>query len=156
MAAFFDVLARESELYGYPPAHRLIIDAYAVQHPRSKEWQEKLNIKQRFVHASIQSIAIHLIALYVAIEKQIDLPSIAKVMDKILKNMGERGETFQELKPPKNLGSIKINDVKEAFFARQCTLDEYSKLAWNWGQESWNAWKEHHDTVQKWYKEYSG
>lgn len=155
LAAYFDILAKENELYGYPPAHRLIVDAYSVQHPRIEEWQKKFNIELRLVRASIQSVPVHLIALYCAIEKQMDLRSIAKVMDAILTNMSKHDIQFNELKSPTELGFIKVGDVKEAFFAKECTLDEYTKLADNWARAAWDAWQEHHATIRHWYEKYS-
>ena len=70
--AFNELLALERMMWGYPGVHRLIVDAYSVQHPQNHELQTKLGISQRFIDASIQFVAIHLIALYYAlVEKKI-------------------------------------------------------------------------------------
>lgn len=154
LAAFYDIIARECELFGYPPAHRLIIDAYAVQHPRRAEWQKKLNIEPRLIQASIQSIGIHLIALYCAIELKMELSSIAKVMNSILANMGENKFEFSDLTAPEELGSIKVADVRAAFFAKECSIEEYTQLARQWAQVAWDAWKDHHDLIRTLHKKY--
>ena len=64
--AFNTMLAKENMNFGYPEVHRLVVDAYAVQHPQNFELQKSLGISKRFVEASIQSIAVHLIALYIS------------------------------------------------------------------------------------------
>ena len=79
--AFNELLSFERNTWGYPPAHRLMVDAYSVQHPPNLALQKKLNISERFIDASIQSIAIHLIALHFAIVEKVDLVSISKKMD---------------------------------------------------------------------------
>lgn len=104
-AAFDTILALEGERYDYPPAHRLIIDSYGVQHPPHREVQQQLGISERFIKASIQSVAIHLIALYCALEKKMELRSIAAVMDHVLTSMARQGIVFEELQAPADLGS---------------------------------------------------
>lgn len=155
LAAYFDVLAKENELFGYPPAHRLMVDAYSVQHPRVVEYQKSLNIEPRLVRASIQSIVMHLLALYLAIEKKVPLLQIASEMDKILTGMNAQGVEFEELISPDDLGHIKAVDVKKLFFSKPYTLDEYTQLAWDWAHTTWNAWAKHHDKVRTWYKKYA-
>lgn len=94
-AAFTELLAQESEHYGYPPAHRLIVDAYAVQHPPHLEHQLALKIEKRLIDASIQSIVIHLIALYAAFEEQKELLAISRIMDRVLTNVNQEKAVFQ-------------------------------------------------------------
>lgn len=154
LAAFFDILAKESELFGYPPAHRLVVDAYAIQHPSDKEWQEKLHIDQRLIKASIKSIPMHLMALHCAIDLHVELPTIAKVMGTISTNINNEKADFAELAKPKNLGAIKAIDIKNLIFAKDCTLDEYTQYAWNWARSAWNAWESHHTVVRSWYEKY--
>ncbi len=65
----------------------------AAQHPPCIEHQKKFGIKQRFIDASIQSVFIHLIALYLALEKDIPLRDISKRMACILET-GARLESI--------------------------------------------------------------
>ena len=147
---FHEVLAREGEwAHGYPAIHRLTVDAYAVQHPPHSKLQKELEISERFVSASIQSIAIHLIALYLAFEKKVDLQSIAPIMDRILANMSKQRIEFEKLTPPEKLGNITIKDVRIA-----TNFQEHSDLVWQWARDAWQAWSAHHETVRGWYKAY--
>jgi len=59
-AVYSDVLAKEYGEYRYPEVHRLTVDAYAVQHPGTPS------------RRSIQSVAVHLISLYLMFERGLD------------------------------------------------------------------------------------
>jgi hypothetical protein len=145
-AAFCRMLAYESEHLGYPPEHRLIVDACGVQHPQNFELQKQLEIEDRLVRASVQSVGRHLIGLYCAIEKKIELPTISKVMAHII----EHGDKLELLNPPANRGSITTADFSPNF-----TPEEYKKFAWNWAHSVWDAWAPYHDTVRGWVKKYA-
>jgi hypothetical protein len=134
------VLNKEREWAGYPPIHRLLIDAGAACHPPHLEIQQKLDIEPRLIRASIQSIGIHLIALYLAFEKNITLLEISDYMRKIL----DSGIKLEELKltPPSNFGSMSILDLDQA-----TTFQEYEKLAEQWARLVWESWSAHHATI---------
>ena len=154
-ATFDEILVKEGELFGYPEAHRLIVDAYWVQHPPHSKVQEELGISKRFVDASIQSIGIHLIALYLAIEKKIALKNIGSRMDHILNYINKHKLSFERLESPCDLGVIKALDVKNVINTKSLTLKEYTNLAWSWAESVWQAWSKQHKTVQNWYEKYS-
>lgn len=153
---FDEILVKEQTLFHYPDAHRLIIDAYLTQHPRRKALQDEQQISQRLQNASVQSIAIHLTALYCALELKLPLASIASIMNKVLTHMNKIGATFPELEPPHDLGKIRVTDVYDKVFAQEIvTLPEYEEIAYAWARSSWDAWQAHHDTIRKWHKEYT-
>jgi len=152
---FLEVLNNERELFGYPPAHRLIVDAYAVQHPPHSQIQAKLKIEKRLIDASIQSISIHLLALYCSMVKKMELQSIAKIMDTILSNMTREKVTFELLTPPENLGDIKVIDIETQMLEKNLDIDAYTALAYSWAESSWIAWKVHHVTIKKLYDKYA-
>src|SRR5687768_12382269 len=56
-AVFGEVTAREYGDYRYASTHRFTVDVYAAQHPGPPE------------RRSIQSVAVHLISLHLALEK---------------------------------------------------------------------------------------
>jgi hypothetical protein len=59
-------------LYGelrYPPSHRLTVDVYAVQHPGGDE------------RRAIQSVALHLMALCLVLEREVATVAVAKGSD---------------------------------------------------------------------------
>jgi hypothetical protein len=152
---FSEVLNYERELYGYPPAHRLIVDSYAVQHPPHAEIQAQRNIEERLIRASIQSISIHLLALYCALIKKIELKSIAKVMEKTLTNMANEKVEFKELTPPADLGKIKVDHIENQIIVCAGNLEEYTKVAYAWAESSWDVWKDHHQNIKIVYDKYS-
>jgi hypothetical protein len=154
-AAFFEILSKEAQLYGYPPVHRLIVDAYAVQHPPHLEHQLLLKINNRFIDASIQSVNVHLIALYCAIERKIELTAISSVMNLILTNMTKNNAAFEQLEAPLDLGKIRAFDVRNALLEKSLTLEEYTKLGWEWAHAAWNTWSKEHDAIRKCYDKYS-
>ena len=123
------------------------LDAYGVQHPPHAEIQKNLKINERLVAASKQSVAIHLIALYLMIEKKVELSAVSAIMDRILSS----GVVLEKeaLKPPADLGTIIVADV-----AKATTREEHIQLVWAWSESAWNAWAAYHDTVRMWYKKY--
>lgn len=153
-ATFFEILTLEGERYGYPPAHRLIIDAYALQHPPYKEVQQLLGISPRLIDASIQSISIHLLALYCAIEKKMPLETIAAEMNQILTQSNKHKVTFDLLSPPSGIGVLKAIDVHALMSKKLLTLEEYTQLAWDWAHTVWRAWAHEHDTICTLYEKY--
>lgn len=136
------VLDKEREWAGYPPIHRLLIDVYAVCHPPYFEIQQKLEIESRLVEASIQSVAVHLIALYLAFEKKIPLREISKYMRKIL-DSGIKLEELQ-LVPPLDFGPMSILDIDQAV-----NFEEYEKLVEQWAFYVWQLWSEYHAIIAK-------
>lgn len=144
---FNELLVQEANFFkGYPSIHRLTVDAYCVQHPPHFEIQKQLGISERFIDASIQSIAIHLIALYAIFEKKVELEKVAPLMDRVLSS----GVIFKNLEAPSSFDVVAMVDIQKSDTAQQ-----YSELVWRWGQESWAAWKKHHSQVHDWFKLYA-
>ena len=155
IATFVEILAREQEWFGYPPAHRLIVDAYSVQHPPHLEHQLKLGISTRLIKAGVQSVSGHLIILYCIFEKRMDFNSATKVLGRVIANMNALNANFPNLKAPDNLGKIKAIDfLKE--LENQITLEKYTQLAWDWAKEAYDAWKDQHSVIKDLYAKYSG
>lgn len=142
-----ELLGYEQLSFGYPDVHRLVVDAYAVQHPQNPEMQKQLGIEPRFIAASIQSVTVHLIALYCAIELKMPLKQISKVMGNIL-NTGVKFEN-NPLTPPAQLGDITI-----ANFSSDFTFEQYQDFAWRWARCVWNAWKKDHQKIKILYEKY--
>ncbi len=145
-AAFNTLLGYEADNFGYPEEHRLTVDAYGVQHPQNLELQKQLGIKERLIQASVQSVGRHLIGLYCALEKKMDLLSISKVMGQVIKS----GQELELLEPQESMGDITI-----ANFSPDFSREEYSQFAWAWAQSAWNAWAHKHDLVRSWMEKYA-
>lgn len=127
-ALYGEVLTRDPGPEGNPPEHRLIVDAYAAQHPGSESL------------SAIRSVAGHLIVLHLVIERALP-PS--RITDTI-RRYAERPE-YRWLPPPADLGSRTIVDVHAARGrerpAEACT---------EWAIAVWEAWAEHHETIRTW------
>jgi hypothetical protein len=129
---FNEILALESQNWQYPVIHRLLVDSYCVQHPGIESKK------------SIQSVAIHLLALYMALEKNFDLRYITKQMGIAI----SKGAIFNWLNPPQNLGNVTIKDI------RTSSLKEYEDSIYRWARSVWEEWKEYHDKIKLWYKKF--
>lgn len=127
---YTDVLAREYGEWNYPPIHRLTVDCYAAQHPT-----KTLDLK------SAQSVQVHLLGLYLALEKKVGPQRITKIIgDVVAKNKN----SFIWFEPPKNLGVITIFDVWNAK-----TISEHEALVNEWANLIWHAWRKYHQHIKK-------
>jgi len=141
--AFNNLLAHERTQWNYPDVHRLIVDAYSVQHPQNFPLQKELGIAPRFIEASVQSVAIHLIALYFALGQKKELKEIAKLMGQVLSS----GIELIPLIPPSSLGKLTIVDAPLTY-----SLEEYSAFAWKWAKDAYDSWSVHHPQIEAWVK----
>jgi hypothetical protein len=128
-AVYGTVLAREYGEWRNPSIHRLTVDTYAVQHPGRPSPQ------------SIQSVAVHLISLYVMLEMGVP-PARAT---QAIREAVERSDRFVWLEPPPSLGGLTIVDV-----AKAVTLAEHEQAVQKWAREVWHAWRVHHPVVREW------
>jgi hypothetical protein len=123
-----EVLARE---YGDHPkfqnVHRLTVDAYAVQHPGKPE------------RRSIQSINVHLVALYLMLEKRMTPTQVTQAMGRLIE---ECAESFEWLEPPAELGKVKVTSVWLAE-----TPEEHARTVQVWARSCWDAWSAHHPRI---------
>lgn len=128
-AVFGEILAKEFDNPSYfYPAHRLTVDTYAVQHP---------GVPGR---KSVQSVNVHLVGLYLSLEKEFDVQKTPKIMSALTKN----AEKFVWLTPPAPNGTITVLDVVKAE-----TAGEHREIVKNWAINVWNAWQEHHQKIKQ-------
>lgn len=128
-AAYMEVIARDFGEYRYPRAHRLAVDTYAVQHPG------------RPGRRSRQSVAVHLIALYLALERAFPPEAATRVMRLALREK----ERYPWLEPPFPRGELTVLDVLAAK-----GLDEHARAVERWARSVWEAWAPHRGTVEAW------
>lgn len=128
-AIFGEVTARAYGDYRYASAHRFIVDAYAAQHPGVPE------------RRSIQSVAVHLISLHLALEKGMSPDQTMKAM----RRAADRSAAFVWLDPPASLGKGTVLDVLEAKDPA-----EHKERVEQWAKSVWEAWSPHHETVRRW------
>jgi hypothetical protein len=127
-AAYGEILAREYNDPAFMAAHRLTVDAYAVQHPG------------RPLPQSIQSVGVHLISLYVVLEEQLSHRAATQLMQRSADRMH-----FVWLEPPPDRGE---RNVTTAVAAR--SPDEHVRAVQSWAQSVWQAWSQHHSQVRAW------
>lgn len=128
-----EVLAKEYSDPAYMEVHRLTVDAYAVQHPGLPESR------------AIQSVNIHLLALYLVLEKQCDFSFATQLMGKIIER--KKGE-FIWLDPPQTPYSVTVVDVVKAN-----SPQEHKAIVEKWAEATWQAWQSHHATIESMAKE---
>ena len=124
---FNQLLAKEYSSPEYFVAHRFTADTYMVQHPS--------NISR----ASIQSVWIHLVALYLTLEREMPFPFIIRVMTAITAPK----QQYEWLTPPDpNRYKYRVNDL-----INEITTENYSKIVKEWTMDVWLAWNEHHSKI---------
>ena len=129
-AIYGEILAREYGEFGlYQDIHRLTVDSYAVQHP---------GIPSR---KSIQSVAVHLISLYLVLEKNFKGKKATKALNDVLKHNAQ----FVWLEPPEHVGKITAKDVLKAK-----NFEEHREIVQKWANSTWDSWSIHHGIIQKW------
>jgi hypothetical protein len=128
-ALYGEVLAREYGELGYPECHPLTGDAYAVQHPGRREPR------------SIQSVGLHLCALYLAFERG----EIGPHATALREHIHAAKPRFQWLTMPVPNGTLTIYDVLQTEGEQ-----EHCDTVERWGRSVWEAWEIHHDTVRGW------
>lgn len=128
-AVYCDILAKEYGEYKYPEVHRLTVDSYAAQHPGTPSRQ------------SIQSVAGHLISLYLVLERGMNAKRATAAIRKAI----EQSHHFMWLPPPPSLGALTVLDVVGAK-----NIDEHTSRVQQWARSVWETWTPHHQTIQKW------
>jgi hypothetical protein len=128
-ALYGEILAREYDDAAYRAVHRLTVDAYAVQHPGVPSPQ------------SIQSVAVHLISLYLVLERGRDPAYAARVMGRAANRQG----ILRWLDPPASLGALTVLDVHAA-----PDPIAHRRQVQRWARSVWDAWGPHHATVRHW------
>jgi hypothetical protein len=124
-----EVLAREYSDARYHAIHRLTVDAYAVQHPGSESPQ------------STQSVALHLISLYLVLERGWSPDGATRALQRAAK----RKKELWWLEPPVNRGAVTVADVH----ATSTPTDHVAEVH-HWSRAAWRAWAAHHATVRVW------
>jgi hypothetical protein len=131
-SAYGELLAREYQYPEYAPFHRFAVDAYAVQHPGVD------------VPRARHSVGIHLSRLCLILALGWPLHRVNDAMLAIT----EKKMSYPWLTPPRNRGSFSVKHVLDA-----STPAEHLTAVEQWAKTAWQAWAEHHATVQDWVKD---
>jgi len=107
----------------------LTVDSYAVQYPGRPSPQ------------AIQSVCVHLISLYLAIEQGVDLGYATRAIQTAVRTK----ERFVWLTPPPSLGAVTGADVHAV-----STAAEHKMRVQAWAESAWSAWSIYHGTIHGW------
>ena len=124
-AAYGEVLGREFSTPALLPIHQLSVDSYASQHPGG-------------THPD-KSIAIHLVGLYLVLERQV--PTIE--MPRRHKHLADAACEWPHFEPPAQLGRICAADV-----ARANSAEAHATAVRAWANSVWTAWSSHHAAIE--------
>lgn len=127
-SSFTEVLEKEYSNPDYMKVHRLTVDTYACQHIGDGSSQ------------AIQSVNVHLAALYWAIEKNMNYSKIPQYIEKlILSNKAQ----FRLLSAPSFQDTLKAIDI-----AKASSSEEHCQIVKLWAEQVWNAWGVQHSYVR--------
>jgi hypothetical protein len=130
-----EVLAREYGDPAYARAHRLGVDAYAVQHPGTESPQ------------TIASAGVHLARLCLILERDLALADA----DTAMADFAARSKrALHWLEPPQCKGSVTVVGVWRATDPRL----HYDTVR-EWATSAWAAWSAHHPQVRSWVDRFS-
>jgi hypothetical protein len=122
------ILARE---YSSPAlmksVHRLTVDAYAAQHPGTKE------------RRTTQSIWVHLVALHLVLDRGLSTDFATRAIGALT----TKSDALTWLEPPHSLGRITVAHIAEAV-----AEGEHTEAVRQWALDVWSAWKSQHAAVR--------
>lgn len=126
---FGQVQADEALRFRYPPAHRVVVDAYMAQHPG--DGQDR---RDR------QSVFVHLAGLYAVLERHLPPAQATNLLRRVL---GDRDD-FPALARHDGPGELTIVHLVGAR-----DQADYEDRALAWGRAVWQAWAEHHALIRR-------
>ncbi len=128
-SVYCDVLGREYGEMRNPPWHRMTVDAYAAEHPGTPS------------RRSIQSVAVHLIALHLLLDEHREPRYVTKRLGPAVAS----AQKFHWLEPPCFDGAMTVLDVAATSGERA-----HEQAVRAWAADVWRAWGAHHAVVRAW------
>jgi hypothetical protein len=125
---FGEVQADEMQRFGYPPAHRLVVDAYMAQHPG-------VGVDRR----DRQSVFTHLVALCAVLERSVPPNSATQMLGQVVRSRAD----FPVLARAHDSGALTVLHMRGAE-----DLDDYSARAREWADAVWQSWAEQHEMIR--------
>lgn len=125
---FGELQADEAQRFGYPRAHRVVVDAYMAQHPGDGG-----DRRDR------QSVFVHLVGLCGVLED--DLPH--RYATKLLARMARNDRDFPALRRGAGPGLLTVLHMIGA-----ADLADYERRALDWATAVWDSWSAHHESIR--------
>ena len=124
---FGEVQADELQRFGYPPAHRLVVDAYMAQHPGDgRDRRDR------------QSVFSHLCGLFARLELGMPAARATEVLRRVVTSR----EDFPALERAGGPGELTVLHLLDA-----TDLAAYDARAVEWAQAVWRAWATQHSII---------
>lgn len=127
--SFGEVQADEALRFRYPPAHRMVVDAYMAQHPGDGS-----DRRDR------QSVFGHLVGLCAVVEQDMAHPYVTKVLGHVLRR---RQGDFPVLARTGGPGPVTVLHMIGA-----AHLDDYERRAREWAVAVWQSWNAQHELIR--------
>jgi hypothetical protein len=131
---FGEVQADEMQRFGYPAAHRLVVDAYMAQHPG-----DGADRRAR------QSTCVHLIGLCAVIERGLDGSHATQALRDAVRGRPD----YPVLRRDDGPGELNVLHMVGAVDA-----DDYARRAREWAVSVWDSWRSAHGMVRLWLEGY--
>jgi Family of unknown function (DUF5946) len=126
---FGQIQADEALRFGYPPAHRIVVDAYMAQHPGDGS-----DRRDR------QSVFVHLAGLCAVLEMQMSAAHATDVLRRVLREHDD----FPVLARTRGPGELTILHLD-----KPRDLADYEHRARAWASAVWQSWDEHHLLIRR-------
>jgi Family of unknown function (DUF5946) len=126
---FGEVQADEALRFRYPPAHRMVVDAYMAQHPGDGSDRR-----------DSQSVFVHLVGLCAALEHDLAYPYVTKLLGQVLRR---RQGDFPILARTEGPGPLTVLHMTGA-----ADLEDYERRAREWSIAVWQSWDAQHTLIQ--------
>jgi hypothetical protein len=122
---FGEVQADESQRFGYPAVHGLVVDAYMAQHPGDGS-----DRRDR------QSVLVHAIGLCAALEHDMPQSRVRELFTRVLQGQSD----FPVLSRSHGTGTLTVLHMVDA-----TDLADYERRALEWAHAVWETWRSEHE-----------
>lgn len=126
---FAEVQADEMTRFRYPPAHRIVVDAYMAQHPGDGS-----DRRDR------QSVFLHLVGLCAVLAMEIPVAISTQAFERLL---AIHHDDFPFLQRGADRGPLTVLHMMDS-----ADQDDYDLRAREWGIAVWGSWHDHQETIR--------
>lgn len=126
---FGEVQADEALRFGYPPAHRVVVDAYMAQHPG-----DGCDRRDR------QSVFVHLVGLCAVLDRGVPASYATSLLGQMIRR---RRRDFPMLERTGGPGPLTVLHMVGA-----TDLADYRQRALEWATTVWDSWAGQHELIR--------
>jgi hypothetical protein len=126
---FGGVQAEEARRFSYPPAHRLVVDAYMAQHP--DDGSDRRNR---------QSVFVHLVGLCAVLEHSLPHPYPTTLFGRVIQERHGDFPVLERTAGPRPLTVLHMVGAAD--------LADYERRALEWAAGVWGSWRAHQELIR--------